>query len=165
MTALVPYSLPGDEIQRCLVEGERVVSSFGPYHATSRRVLLAIPPKADSDLQLGHEKPLTYELPYVNLASITEVKAIDRRKIALGACLTVIGIATLFAWYLIAPIVSVVAGVFIMLQGATEKPAYYQLRGRDMEGEELYKWQIIHYGSGSFIASISTMTGVEAIRD
>lgn len=165
MTALIPHSLPSDEVQRYLAEGERVVSSFGPYHATSRRVILAIPSKSGILLSQEGGETRVHELPYTTLESITEVKTTDRKKMMLGACLAVLGLATLFAWYLIVPIIAVVAGVFIILQGATERPAYYQLKGRGMEGEDLYRWQVIHYGAGSFIASITMMTGVETARD
>ena len=156
MAMLIPHSLPADEVKHYLAEGERVVSSFGPYHATSRRVILLIRRRKETRV---------HELPYITLESITEVRTTDRKKMLLGACLSALGLATIFAWYLILPIVSVVAGVFIILQGATEKPAYYQLKGRGMEGEDLHRWQVIHYGAGSFIASISTMTGVETARD
>lgn len=165
MAMLIPHSLPADEVQRYLAEGERVVSSFGPYHATSRRVILVIPAKSGILLSQESQEIRVYELPYLSLESITEVRTTDRRKMILGACLSGLGFATLFAWYLIVPIIAVVAGIFTMIQGATKKPAYYQLKGRDMEGEDLYRWQVIHYGAGSFIASISTMTGVETARD
>ena len=165
MAALIPHSLPSDEVQRHLAEGERVVSSFGPYHATSRRVILVIPAKSGLLLSPESEDIRVYDLPYTSLESIKEVKTTDRKKMILGACLSGLGLATIFAWYLILPIIAVVGGIFIMLQGATERPAYYQLKGRGMEGEDLYRWQVIHYGAGSFIASISTMTGVETVRD
>ncbi len=175
MTALVPLSQPDDEALPYLAEGERLVSSFGPYHATSRRVILVIPAKAGtlgetrrSAIQMTthrREETRVHELPYIALESITEVSATDRKKIMLGVGMVALGLATLFAWYLILPIVAVVAGVFTMLQGATEKPAYYQLKGRGMEGDDLHKWQVIHYGAGSFIASITMMTGVEITRD
>ncbi len=156
MAALIPRSQPAEEVERYLTQGERLVSSFGPYHATSRRVIL---------IYRRREETHVHELPYTTLESIAEVRKTDRKKIMLGAALVALGLATIFAWYLIAPIISIVAGVFILLQGVTERPAYYQLKGRGMEGEDLHKWQIIHYGAGSFIASISTMTGVETDRD
>ena len=165
MAALVPLSQPSDEALPYLAEGERVVSSFGPYHATSRRVILIIPSKSGIMLSRESEQTRVYDLPYTSLESITEVKTTDRRKMLLGACLSVLGLATLFAWYLILPIIAVVSGVFVMLQGATERPAYYQLKGRGMKGEDLHKWQVIHYGAGSFIASITMMTGIEIARD
>ncbi len=165
MAMLIPHSMPADEVKHYLAEGERVVSSFGPYHATSRRVILVIPAKSGIHLNKGREETRVHELPYITLESITEVRTTDRKKMLLGACLSALGLATIFAWYLILPIVAIVSGVFIILQGATEKPAYYQLKGRGMEGEDLHRWQVIHYGAGSFIASISTMTGVETARD
>ena len=165
MATLVPRSLPADEVQRYLAEGERVVSSFGPYHATSRRVILIIPAKSGILLSQEGGETRVYDLPYTSLESVTEVKTRDRKKMLLGACLATLGLATIFAWYLIVPIIAVVAGVFIVLQGATERPAYYQLKGRGMEGEDLYRWQVVHYGAGSFIASITMMTGVEIIRE
>ena len=165
MATLVPYSLPADEVRRYLAEGERVVSSFGPYHASSRRVILIIPAKSGILSSQESAETRVYDLPYTSLESIAEVKTTDRKKMMLGACLSGLGLATLFAWYLIVPIIAVVAGVFIILQGATERPAYYQLKGRGMEGEDLYRWQVVHYGAGSFIASITMMTGVEITRD
>ena len=165
MAMLIPHSLPSDEVKHYLAEGERVVSSFGPYHATSRRVILVIPATAGIHLARVPRETRVHELPYTTLESITEVSATDRKKMLLGAGMTALGLATIFAWYLIVPIVAVVAGVFTILQGATERPAYYQLRGRGMEGKDLYRWQVIHYGAGSFIASISTMTGVVASKD
>ena len=156
MATLVPMSQPADEVQGYLAEGERVVSSFGPYHATSRRVILVIGRR---------EQTRVHELPYTILESINEVRTTDRKKMMLGAAIAGLGLATLFAWYLIVPIIALVAGVFMILQGATQRPAYYQLKGRGMEGEDLHKWQVIHYGAGSFIASITAMTGVEANRD
>ena len=156
MATLVPQSQPADEVALYLAENERLVSSFGPYHATSRRVILVIG---------RSERTRVHELPYTNLESIAEVRTADRKKMTLGAAIACLGLATLFAWYLIVPIIALVAGVFMTLQGATQRPAYYQLKGRGMEGEDLHKWQVIHYGAGSFIASITMMTGVEIARD
>ena len=180
MATLVPQSQPADEVALYLAENERLVSSFGPYHATSRRVILVIPAPstvisapspvipAKAGIQTSDrrsERTRVHELPYTNLESIAEVRTADRKKMMLGAAIAALGLATLFAWYLIVPIIALVAGVFMTLQGATQRPAYYQLKGRGMEGEDLHKWQVIHYGAGSFIASITMMTGVEITRD
>ena len=127
------------------------MSSFGPYHATSRRVILVNERKGEAR---------THELPYTDLESITEVRASDHKRLAVGATLVVGGLLTLFAWFLIVPIVAVVMGIVVLLQGSIGRPAYYQLKGRGMEGRDLYRWQVKHYGAGSFIASISAITGV-----
>lgn len=138
-----------------LESGERLVSSFGPYHATSRRVLL-VNERVDG--------ARTHELPYTDLESITEVRASDRRRLIIGGTLLAAGVLTLFAWFLIVPIVAIVMGIVVLLQGSIGRPAYYQLKARGMEGRDLYRWQVRHFGAGSFIASISAITGVEASK-
>ena len=139
-----------------LGSGERLVSSFGPYHATSRRVILV------NERRGGGAR--THELPYTELESITEVRASDHKRLAVGIGLVTVGLLTLFAWFLIVPIVAVVMGIVVILQGSIGRPAYYQLKGRGMEGRDLYRWQVKYYGAGSFIASIGAITGVEATK-
>ncbi len=131
------------------------MSSFGPYHATSRRVILV-------NERRGGAR--THELPYTELESITEVQASDHKRLAVGIGLVIVGLLTLFAWFLIVPIVAVVMGIVVILQGSIGRPAYYQLKGRGMEGRDLHRWQVKYYGAGSFIASISAITGVEATK-
>lgn len=106
----------------------------------------------------------THELLYTDLESITEVRASDRRRLIIGGTLLAAGVLTLFAWFLIVPIVTIVMGIVVLLQGSIGRPAYYQLKGRGMEGRDLYRWQVRHFGAGSFIASISAITGVEASK-
>ena len=83
----------------------------------------------------------------------------------LGATLVISGLLTMFAWFLIIPIVAVVIGAVVILQGSVGRPAYFQLKGHGMEGRDLHRWQVKHYGAGSFIASISAMTGIELSKD
>ena len=155
MAQALPRPQPIDEVEPLLVGNERVVSSFGPYHATSRRVILVSERRGSARV---------HELPYTDLESITEVRKSNQRQMVLGAVLACLGVLTLFAWYLIVPIAALILGLVIAFQGSVGRPAYYQLMGRGMEGRDLYKWQIKHYGAGSFIASISAMTGLEAIK-
>ena len=155
MALALPQTQPAEEVEPLLAINERVVSSFGPYHATSRRVILVIERRA---------APRVYELPYTDLESITEVRKSNQRQMALGGALAFAGVLTLFAWYLIVPIAALILGLVIAFQGSVGRPAYYQLLGRGMEGRDLYRWQVKHYGAGSFIASISEMTGLETIR-
>ena len=42
MALALPQTQPAEEVEPLLASSERVVSSFGPYHATSRRVILVI---------------------------------------------------------------------------------------------------------------------------
>ena len=151
MLESLPKAVPRDRIEPLLHSGERIVSSFGPYHATSRRVILLIERRDGSRI---HD-----ELPYTELESIAEVSSWDRRRVGLGVAITAIGLATMFAWFLILPIVAVAMGAMVILQGSIGRPAYYQLKARGMEGKALRRWQVKRYGAGSFIASISEMTG------
>ncbi len=152
MLEMLPEPLPAERVAPHLDAGERVVSGFGPYLATSRRVLL---------LSERGDGSRTYELRYEDLESISEVRVSDRKRLALGAALLIGGTLTLFAWYLIAPIVAIVMGALVILQGSVGRPAYYQLKARGMEERDLRRWQVKRYGAGSFIASITAMTGVE----
>ena len=155
MLKSLPKPSPRDRVEPLLESGERLVSSFGPYHATSRRVIL-VNERGDRDQ--------AHELPYTDLESITEVSASDHRRLAIGGTLLVAGVLTLFAWFLIVPIVAIVMGIVVLLQGSIGRPAYYQLKGRGIEGRDLYRWQVRYFGAGSFIASISAITGVEAAK-
>ena len=155
MTQALPRTQPVEKVEPLLASNERVVSSFGPYHATSRRVILVSERRGSARV---------YELPYTDLESITEVRKSNQRQMVLGGALAFAGVLTLFAWYLIVPIAALILGLVIVFQGSVGRPAYYQLLGRGMEGSDLYRWQIKHYGAGSFIASIKEMTGLEAIR-
>ncbi len=155
MLKSLPKPGPLDHVEPLLDSGERLVSSFGPYHATSRRVLL---------VNEGRHGARTHELPYTDLESITEVRASDHKRLIIGGSLLIAGVLTLFAWFLIVPIVAIVMGIVVLLQGSIGRPAYYQLKGRGMEGRDLYRWQVRHFGAGSFIASISAITGVEAAK-
>ena len=157
MAALNEIPKPGsqDSVEPFLETGERLVSTFGPYHATSRRVIL---------LFKSADGARMHELPYTNLESIVDARASDRRRQAIGAALAIAGALTLFAWFLIIPIVSVVMGGIFILQGSLGRPAYYQLKGHGMEGRDLHRWQVKRYGAGSFIASISAITGVEVVK-
>ncbi len=151
----LPKPVPTEHVEPLLDSGERLVSSFGPYHATSRRVIL---------VNERQDRTQTHELPYTDLESITEVKATDQKRLIIGGSLLVGGVLTLFAWFLIVPIVAIVMGIVVLLQGSIGRPAYYQLKGRGMEGRELYRWQVRYFGAGSFIASISAITGVESAK-
>lgn len=129
---------------------ERVVSQFGPYFATSQRVLLVTVPRTESEF---------HEIPYSQLESIDELKVFNHQRLSRGAVLASAGILISLIWLSIVSIALVIFGILWLLRGALWKDAYYQLRGRGMEGPELYRWQLKHDGAGSFIASIQTITG------
>ncbi len=155
MQSVLQLTLPARNLDDLLSSGERLVSSFRPYHATSRRVILV-------NERRGERR--VHELPYMTLESITEVRKSNTKQVVLGMTIAVAGVLTIFAWYLIVPVIAVIIGTVVAFQGTIGRPAYYQLRGRGMKGRELRRWQVMHYGAGSLIASISTITGVQVAR-
>lgn len=134
-----------------LREGERIVSQFGPYFATSQRVLLVLKKATGTVVE---------ELSYDLLTGIHEVNVPNHRKMLAGSILVVVGLVLTFGWYMILPLVAVFVGIGLIFHGARGEPRYYQLEGRDMDRRQLLRWQVQHYGAGSFVASISTMTGL-----
>ena len=120
MTQALPRPQPIEEVEPLLVGNERVVSSFGPYHATSRRVILVTGRR-------GSER--VYELPYADLESITEVRKSNQRQMVLGGALAFAGVLTLFAWYLIVPIAALILGLVIAFQGSRGSPGVLPASG------------------------------------
>ena len=133
---------------------ERVVSQFGPYFATSQRVVLVTKRRSKTEF---------HEIPYNELESIEDIRVFNHQLFARGALLASFGVLISLIWLSIVSIALVVIGIVLLIRGGFWKVAYYQLRGRGMEGPELYKWQLKHNGAGSFIATIQTITG--RIRD
>ena len=146
----LPEPAPGIDLAPYLRDSERIVSQFGPYFATSQRVLLVVERRGETEL---------HEIPYPQLESVEEVRVLNHRKITRGALIVLIGVLISLVWLSIVSIALVITGIVLLLRGAIWKVAYYQLRGRGMEGPELYRWQVKHFGAGSFIASIHTITG------
>ena len=62
-------------VQEQLREGEWIVSSFGPYYATSVRIILYLETDAGVDVR---------DLPYSRLERIEEVKVGNQRLMVLG---------------------------------------------------------------------------------
>ena len=141
---------PGIDPAPHLRDDERVVSQFGPYFATSHRVLLVVEQQAESEI---------HEIPYSQLERIEDISVFNHQRISRGAVLMSAGILISLIWLSIVSIALVIVGIVLLLRGVIWKVGYYQLRGHGMEGRELHKWQLKHDGAGSFIASIHTITG------
>ena len=146
----LPEPAPGIDPAPYLRDSERIVSQFGPYFATSQRVLLVIVRQGETEF---------HEIPYSQLESVEDISVFNYEKIGRGAFLVLAGLLVSLIWLSIVSIALVIIGIVLLLRGAIWKVAYYQLRGRGMEGQELTRWQIKHFGAGSFIASIHTITG------
>ena len=140
----------GASVHSQLSAGERIVSSFSPYHATSRRLLLY----AETGTGM-----LLRELQYSRIESIDLVNAPDHRLIALGVVVALIGFALTLAFGLILVLLSLPLGIFAIGAGVAGRPAYYQIKGKEMSPKDLPVWQVTYSGAGSFIASIRTILG------
>lgn len=129
---------------------ERIISSFGPYHATSSRVILFLEKDTGDEI---------YELPYSHLEKIEEITVANHRRMMLGTLITISSFVAAYGLGLITPMIGVVIGILMVLQGGVVRMIFYQLYGKGMSADELYRWQIRRHGGGSLIASIRTIIG------
>ena len=139
-------------VQNQLRDGERIVSNFGPYYATSQRILVY--------MERAKGK-LVRELPYSGLEGIRVVNVSNHALLATGTGLIVASLASMVILGFVLPLLGVAAGVYLLLMGAVGKPAYYQIEGPEVAPDERWVWQVNHQGSGSFIASVRMIVGEE----
>ena len=137
-------------VQGQLRPGERVVSKFGPYYATSHRILLYL--ETDS-------RTITREIPYSELEGVEEVKLGNPRLMILGTGMALLGLLASAGWGIIIPLIGLAVGVAIVIYGGISRPAYYQLHSRSMSPRDIRYWRIRHHGAGSFLSSVRTITG------
>ncbi len=137
-------------VETHLKQRERIVSRFGPYYATSTRLILHLEKKGAEEI---------HELPYSQIEKIDEVRTSNHPRMMLGVVVTVVSIIVAYSLSMITPLLGVVAGAFLVLHGSIGGPAYYQVHGRDVPREQMRLWQIRYRGAGSLIASIRTIIG------
>ena len=126
-----------------LRDNERVVSQFGPYFATSQRVLLVLHRRGETEF---------HEIPYSQLESPEEVEAPNYARMTRGTVVACAGLLVSLLWLSLLSVALIVAGILLLIRGAFWKVGYYQLRAQGMQGRELYRWQLKRDGAGSFIA-------------
>ncbi len=137
-------------VETHLRQKERIVSRFGPYYATSTRLILHLERDGMEEL---------HELPYSQIDKIGEVRKSNHPRMMIGAIVTIVSIVASFSLNMITPLLGVVAGAFLVLHGSIGGPAYYQVHGRDVPRAQMHLWQIRYRGAGSLIASIRTIKG------
>ena len=137
-------------VQGQLRQGERVVSNFGPYYATSDRILLYLETSAG---------PVQRELLYADLERIEEVKVRNQKLMILGTVMALGGFAAAAAWGIFIPLIGPLIGIPIVIYGGIGRPAYYQLHGRGVSARDMPYWRVRHHGAGSLLSSIRTITG------
>lgn len=139
-----------------LKQGERIVSNFGPYYATSDRILLYLETSAG---------PVQRELPYADLERIEEVKVTKQKLMILGTAIALGGFAAAAVWGIVVLLISLLVGISLVVYGGISRPAYYQLHGRGVSAEDMPYWQVRHHGAGSFLSSIRTITGDAVVSE
>ena len=137
-------------VESHLKQRERIVSRFGPYYATSTRLILHLERRGVEEI---------HELPYSEIEKIDEVRTSNHSRMMIGALVTVVSIIVAYSLGMITPLLGVVAGAFLVLHGSIGGPAYYQVHGRGVPRAQMHLWQIRYRGAGSLIASIRTIIG------
>ncbi len=138
-------------IQSHLSSSEKVLSVFGPFYATSYRVLRLDPPKGPSRGNL-------LEIPYHQLTSIEMVRQANHSLLALGTVLIILGLLLSLILFFSTILVLAIGGAFLYL-GARGKPGYFQLYARDMPKQAERYWQVEYDRPGNFIATVRSAIG------
>jgi hypothetical protein len=138
-------------IQAHLTPSEKVLSVFGPFYATSYRVLRLDPPNGPSK---GH----LLEIPYQQLTSVELMRQPNHPVLALGTVMIILGLLLSMVLVFSTILVILLGGVFLYL-GARGKPGYYQLYAREMPRHAEKYWQVEYHRSGNFIATVRSVIG------
>ena len=134
-----------------LEPSERLLCSFGPFHATSYRVLRL---DSETGLSRGH----LLEIPYPQLASVKLVQQPNHPILIMGTVVIVLGLLLTPLLVFSAVFALVVGGLFIFV-GARGKPGYFQIYAHDMPQQAERYWQVQYERSGSFIATVRSVIG------
>ncbi len=161
MSSISDYTPPRNEevrlkVAESLYDGERIVSSFGPYFATSRRILL----------YLERARGLMVrELAYESLSDIRSVNKSNHLLVMTGAALVIVSFLSMPILGVFLPLAGAAAGVYFLILGSVGRPAYYQIEAEGVLPQEQWLWRIKHRGSGSFIATIRIILGKDPRGD
>jgi len=145
------YSVAPADIYSLLAASEKVLSVFGPFYATNRRVLRLDPPNC---LSKGH----LLEIPYSALVSIEMVRRANHAVLALGTAIIILGFLIIPVFPISAMLTLPIGGGVIYL-GAKGKPGYFQLMTQDMPKPVEKYWQVEYNRSGNFIATVRIIIG------
>jgi len=139
------------DIQSHLASSERVISVFGPFYATSSRVLRLDPPNGPSK---GH----LLEIPYNQLTSVEMVRRSNHPVLILGTVMVILGLMLSVVLFFSTILVILLGGAFLYV-GAKGKPGYFQLSAREMPKQAEKFWQVEYDRSGNFIATVRSAIG------
>jgi hypothetical protein len=139
------------DIQPHLSPSEKVLSAFGPFYATSHRVVRLDPKNGPSR---GH----LLEIPYHQLTSVELMRRPNHPLMVLGAFIILLGFFLTGILYF-SSIFAILVGGAILFAGARGRPGYYQIYAREMPRHAERYWQVEYNRSGSFIATVRSVIG------
>ncbi len=134
-----------------LAHSERLLSTFGSFHATNYRVLRMDPPE-------GPSKGLLLEIPYNRLISVDLVRRANHPLLILGTVMALLGLFIMPVLPVSALLTLPIAGG-VLFMGARGKPGYFQLSAQDMPKREERLWRVEYERSGSFVATLRSAIG------
>jgi hypothetical protein len=139
------------DIQPHLAPSEKVLSVFGPFYATSHRVVRL-------DAKNGPSRGYLLEIPYHELTSVELMRQPNHPLMVLGAFIILLGFFLTGILYF-SSIFAILVGGAILFGGARGKPGYYQIYAREMPRHAERYWQVEYNRSGSFIATVRSVIG------
>ena len=134
-----------------LASSERLLSSFGSFHATNYRVLRLDPPE-------GPTKGRLLEIPYHRLISVDLVRRANHPLLVLGTVMVLLGLFIMPVLPVSALLTLPIAGG-VLFMGARGKPGYFQLYTHDMPKREEGLWRVEYERSGNFVATLRSAIG------
>ena len=145
------YSTAPTGIYSHLAASEKVLSAFGPFYATSSRVVRLDPPNG---LSRGH----LLELPYSQITSVDMVPRANHPLLALGTALIILALF-IMPILPISAVITLPVGGGILYLGAKGKPGYYQIMAYNMPKQAEKYWQVEYNRSANFIATVRSAIG------
>jgi hypothetical protein len=139
------------DIQPHLAQSEKVLSVFGPFYATSHRVIRL-------DSEKGPSRGHLLEIPYHQVTSVELMRRANHPVMALGAFIILMGFF-LTGILFFSSIFAILVGGAILFAGARGRPGYYQIYARKMPRHAERYWQVEYNRSGSFIATVRSVIG------
>ena len=134
-----------------LAPREKVISTFGPFFATSFRLLRLDPADGPSR---GH----VLEIPYPELTAVKMMHKPNHPMLIMGTVVVVLGFLMMVLVPFSAVFAIIFGGLFLFL-GAKGKAGYFQIYARNMPKHAEQYWQVAYNRSGSFIATVRSVIG------
>lgn len=138
-------------IYDALAPREKVISTFGPFCATSFRLLRLDPVHGPSR---GH----VLEILYPDLTAVKMMHRPNHPMLIMGTVIIVLGFLMMVLVPFSAVLAIIMGGLFLFL-GAKGKAGYFQIYARDMPKHAERYWQVAYDRSGSFIATVRSIIG------